>query len=56
MPRGNRYRFESVGEGDAEIVQVLRLEEDQGFEREDHEEPIMKKSDIPVYYGIRRKK
>jgi mannose-6-phosphate isomerase-like protein (cupin superfamily) len=56
LPRGNRYRFESVGEGDAEIVQVLRIEEDKGFEREDHEEPVIKKGDIPVYYGIKRNK
>lgn len=55
MPRGNRYRFENIGEGDAEIIQVLRLNEQKGWDREDHEEPIIDKSDIPVYYGIKRK-
>ena len=56
MPRGNRYRFESIGSGDAEILQVLRIDEALGFEREEHEPEIIQKSEIPVSYGIRRGK
>lgn len=57
MPRNNRYWFESVGEADAEIVQVLHFDRDQGFEREDHEEPKFDRDSVKVFYGgMRRKK
>lgn len=46
MPRGNRYWFEALGEGDAEIIQVLHIDRDAGFQRDDHEAPKVDKSDI----------
>ncbi|MEM1112482.1 MAG: hypothetical protein AAGI11_11300 [Pseudomonadota bacterium] len=54
MPKQNRYRFECMTEGDAEILQLLHIDEQQGFKREEHEPEIIEKSDIPVFYGIKR--
>ena len=51
MPRNNRYWFESVGEGDAEIIQVLHFDRDKGFEREDHEKPKFDRDEIKVSFG-----
>jgi len=51
MPRHNRYWFESVGEGDSEILQVLHFELHKGFEREEHDEPKFKKEDVRLFYG-----
>jgi len=51
MPRNDRYWFESVGEGDAEIIQVLHFDRDKGFEREDHEKPKFGRDDIKMTLG-----
>lgn len=56
MPHNNRYWFESVGEGDAEILQVLHFDPERGFEREDHEEHKFDREDIKVSYGMMRRK
>ncbi|MDZ7842042.1 MAG: hypothetical protein U5R46_14670 [Gammaproteobacteria bacterium] len=37
LPRNNRYWFESVGEGDAEVLQVLHIDAKRGFQRKNHE-------------------
>jgi len=56
MPRNNAYWFESVGDEDAEILQVLQFDDDQGFVREDHEDPKFDRNKIKMFYGgIRRK-
>lgn len=39
VPRNNRYWFESVGTEDAELLQVLRIDSEKGFQRENLEEP-----------------
>ena len=36
VPRNNRYWFESIGDGDTEILQVLSFDRGQGFVRTDH--------------------
>lgn len=38
-PRHTRYRFESTGDGDAELLQILHFDKHAGFERKDHEAP-----------------
>ena len=38
VPRRNRYRFEIVGDQDAELLQVLSIDSSRGFERQDYEE------------------
>lgn len=37
LPRNNRYWFESVGDDDAEVLQVLHIDPKQGFRRENYE-------------------
>lgn len=54
IPRGNRYRFEAVGEGDAEIIQVLHIDGTAGFQREDHEAARVDSDDIHVIVDGRR--
>lgn len=48
MPRGNRYWFEAVGEEDAEIIQVLHIDREMGFKRQDHEKARVDGNDINV--------
>ncbi|MFT4825485.1 MAG: mannose-6-phosphate isomerase-like protein (cupin superfamily) [Halioglobus sp.] len=51
MPRNNRYWFESVGDDDAEIVQVLHFDKGKVFDREDHEEAKFDRAEIKVLVG-----
>lgn len=37
LPRNNRYWFESVGDDDAEVLQVLHIDPKRGFLRKNHE-------------------
>ncbi|MEH6551788.1 MAG: hypothetical protein V7744_17570 [Pseudomonadales bacterium] len=55
MPRNNRYWFESIGEGDAEIIQVLHFDHNKGFERDDHEEAKFDRDEIKVFFGGTRR-
>jgi mannose-6-phosphate isomerase-like protein (cupin superfamily) len=52
VPRHNRYRFESVGDEDAEMLQVLHIDSKRGFQRENHEKKrFNKKRDLKLYDG-----
>jgi hypothetical protein len=48
MPRGNRYWFEALGEEDAEIIQILHIDQEMGFRRQDHEQAKVDGKDINV--------
>jgi mannose-6-phosphate isomerase-like protein (cupin superfamily) len=48
MPRGNRYRFEALGDEDAEILQVAHIDDRSGFTREDHEPARVERDEIKV--------
>jgi len=39
LPRGNRYGFESISDGDSEVLQVLGIDARKGFQRDDHQRP-----------------
>lgn len=38
-PRNTRYYFECMGDGDAELLQVLHFDRGKGFDRHNHEPP-----------------
>lgn len=51
IPRNNRYWFESLGDTDAEILQLLQVDAQRGFEREDHEPAKVSRDEINVFFG-----
>ena len=56
MPHNNRYWFDSVSDADAEILQVLHFDRDQGVQRDDHAMPKYSKEDVRLFYGGTRSK
>lgn len=46
VPRGTKYWFESAGDEDLELLQVLCFDPGQGFVREDHAAPKFSKQSL----------
>lgn len=52
IPRNNRYWFESAGDEDAELLQVLHIDPKRGFKRSNHEkQKFDKKRHLKWYDG-----
>jgi mannose-6-phosphate isomerase-like protein (cupin superfamily) len=50
-PRNVRYRFERIGDGDLELLQVLAFDPLQGWHRENHAPPSQRESKLHKYDG-----
>jgi len=46
VPRRTRYWFESIGDEELEMLQVLAFDRGKGFDRHDHAKPNFSRSNI----------
>ena len=51
IPRTTRYWFESVGDRDLELLQVLAFDPDKGFGRDNHAKPNFDHKNIKWFSG-----